>query len=172
MSGVDIGALLERLGLSPVNPGSWSGSHGWSGSTDVPLLDVRNPADGTPLAQVRPAGERDYEHVLRSAASAAAAWREVPAPKRGETARLLGEQLRNHKHDLGTLVSLENGKILAEGLGEVQEMIDIADFAVGQSRMLYGLSMHSERPKHRMSAQWHPHRDVGVVSAFIFPVAV
>ncbi|TLZ27898.1 MAG: aldehyde dehydrogenase family protein [Gammaproteobacteria bacterium] len=172
MSGVDIGALLERLGLSLVNPGSWSGSHGWSGSTDVPLLDVRNPADGTPLAQVRPAGEQDYEHVLRSAVSAAAAWREVPAPKRGETARLLGEQLREHKHDLGTLVSLENGKILAEGLGEVQEMIDIADFAVGQSRMLYGLSMHSERPKHRMSEQWHPLGVVGVISAFNFPVAV
>src|SRR5207302_244532 len=172
MSGVDIGALLERLGLSLVNPGSWSGSHGWSGSTDVPLLNVRNPADGTPLAQVRPAGEQDYEHVLSSAVEAAAAWREVPAPKRGEAVRLLGEQLRRHKSDLGTLVSLENGKILAEGLGEVQEMIDIADFAVGQSRMLYGLTMHSERPRHRMAEQWHPLGVVGIISAFNFPVAV
>jgi aldehyde dehydrogenase (NAD+) len=110
--------------------------------------------------------------VIASAQQAAAAWREIPAPKRGETVRLLGEELRRHKSDLGTLVSLENGKILAEGLGEVQEMIDIADFAVGQSRMLYGLSMHSERPRHRMSEQWHPLGVVGIITAFNFPVAV
>ena len=97
------------------------------------------------IAQFRPANSDDYERVLRSASAAAARWRAVPAPKRGEAVRLLGEELRRHKTDLGTLVSLENGKILAEGLGEVQEMIDIADFAVGQSRMLYGLTMHSER---------------------------
>jgi aldehyde dehydrogenase (NAD+) len=121
---------------------------------------------------VRPATEADYESVITSAAEAAAAWREVPAPKRGEAVRLLGEALRHHKADLGTLVSLENGKILAEGLGEVQEMIDIADFALGQSRMLYGLSMHSERPRHRMSEQWHPLGIVGIISAFNFPVAV
>src|SRR5213080_5536532 len=168
----DIDALLKRLGLGAVNPGAWSGSRGWSGATDAALMDVRNPSDGTLLAQVRPASAQDYEHVLSSAVEAAAAWREVPAPKRGEAVRLLGEQLRRHKSDLGTLVSLENGKILAEGLGEVQEMIDIADFAVGQSRMLYGLSMHSERPKHRMSEQWHPLGVVGVISAFNFPVAV
>jgi aldehyde dehydrogenase (NAD+) len=172
MSSVDVEALLKRLGLGPVNPGAWSGSHGWSGGTDTPLMSVRNPADGTPLAQLRPASAEDYEHVMRSAVSAAAAWRDVPAPKRGEVVRLLGEELRRHKSDLGTLVSLENGKILAEGLGEVQEMIDIADFAVGQSRMLYGLSMHSERPRHRMSEQWHPLGVVGVISAFNFPVAV
>ena len=172
MSNVEVEALLKRLGLGPVNPGAWSGSHGWSGGTDTPLMSVRNPADGTVLAQLRPASAEDYEHVMRSAASAAAAWRDVPAPKRGEAVRLLGEELRRHKSDLGTLVSLENGKILAEGLGEVQEMIDIADFAVGQSRMLYGLSMHSERPRHRMSEQWHPLGVVGVISAFNFPVAV
>jgi aldehyde dehydrogenase (NAD+) len=172
MSSVDVEALLKRLGLGPVNPGAWSGSHGWSGGTDTPLMNVRNPADGKLLAQLRPASAEDYEHVMRSAASAAAAWRDVPAPKRGEAVRLLGEELRRHKSDLGTLVSLENGKILAEGLGEVQEMIDIADFAVGQSRMLYGLSMHSERPRHRMSEQWHPLGVVGVISAFNFPVAV
>jgi len=172
MSHVDLNAVLARLGLSASNPGAWSGSAGWSKSAEEALLNVRNPADGSLLAQVRPASEKDYEAVLTSAVAAAAAWREVPAPKRGEAVRLLGEELRRHKNDLGTLVSLENGKILAEGLGEVQEMIDIADFAVGQARMLYGLSMHSERPQHRMSEQWHPLGVVGIISAFNFPVAV
>jgi aldehyde dehydrogenase (NAD+) len=109
---------------------------------------------------------------MRSAVTAANEWRQVPAPKRGEAVRLLGEALRKCKTDLGTLVSLENGKILAEGLGEVQEMIDICDFAVGQSRMLYGLTMHSERAQHRMYEQWHPLGIVGIISAFNFPVAV
>ncbi|HKD53526.1 MAG TPA: aldehyde dehydrogenase family protein [Steroidobacteraceae bacterium] len=165
-------AILKRLGLGPLNPGAWSGLHGWSSTTDVALINVRNPANGTLIAQVRPASAADYEHVISAAVAAAAAWRDVPAPKRGEAVRLLGEELRRHKDDLGTLVSLENGKILAEGLGEVQEMIDIADFAVGQSRMLYGLTMHSERPQHRMSEQWHPLGVVGIISAFNFPVAV
>src|SRR3989440_11981232 len=168
----DIDALLKRLGLGAVNAGAWSGSRGWSDATDVALMDVRNPSDGTLLAQVRPASVADYEHVLSSAVQAAAAWRDVPAPKRGEAIRLLGEELRRHKTELGTLVSLENGKILAEGLGEVQEMIDIADFAVGQSRMLYGSTMHSERPQHRMYEQWHPLGVIGIISAFNFPVAV
>jgi aldehyde dehydrogenase (NAD+) len=172
MSAVDVNALLARLDLAAVNPGAWSGARGWSKSSGAPLLNVKNPATGSLIAQVRPATDADYEDVLTSAQQAAAAWREVPAPKRGEAARLLGEELRAHKTDLGTLVSLENGKILAEGLGEVQEMIDIADFAVGQSRMLYGLSMHSERPRHRMSEQWHPLGIVGIISAFNFPVAV
>src|SRR6202162_6538138 len=109
---------------------------------------------------------------MASAVAAAAAWRQVPAPKRGEAVRLMGEELRQHKDALGSLVSMENGKIKAEGVGEVQEMIDIADFAVGQSRMLYGLTMHSERPQHRMSEQWHPLGVVGIISAFNFPVAV
>ena len=172
MSAVDVNALLARLGLAAVNPGAWSGQHGWSTSTEAPLLNVRNPANGALIAQVRPATEADYESVITSARQAASAWRDVPAPKRGEAVRLLGEELRRHKADLGTLVSLENGKILAEGLGEVQEMIDIADFAVGQSRMLYGLSMHSERPRHRMSEQWHPLGIAGIITAFNFPVAV
>ncbi|MBV8974798.1 MAG: aldehyde dehydrogenase family protein [Sinobacteraceae bacterium] len=165
-------AILRRLGLGPLNPGAWSGSHGWSSTTGTALLNVRSPASGTLIAQVRPATLEDYEHVVSSAVEVAARWREVPAPKRGEAVRLIGEELRRHKEELGTLVSLENGKILAEGLGEVQEMIDIADFAVGQSRMLYGLSMHSERPQHRMFEQWHPLGVVGIISAFNFPVAV
>jgi len=172
MSKPDINSLLGRLGLKASNSGAWSGSHGWSTSREGTLINVRNPADGSLIAQMRPASAEDYEAVMASASEAAAAWRHVPAPKRGEAVRLLGEELRRHKADLGTLVSLENGKILAEGLGEVQEMIDIADFAVGQSRMLYGSTMHSERPQHRMYEQWHPLGVVGIISAFNFPVAV
>ena len=168
----NISAILARLDLAPLNPGAWSGSQGWAGGANVPLLNVRNPATGALIAQVRPAGPQEYESVMSSAVATAAAWRAVPAPKRGEVVRLIGEELRRAKADLGTLVSLENGKILAEGLGEVQEMIDIADFAVGQSRMLYGLSMHSERPGHRMYEQWHPLGVIGILSAFNFPVAV
>ncbi len=172
MSKPDINALLGRLGLEAANAGAWSGTHGWSTSRESTLINVRNPADGSLIAQLRPASAQDYENVMASAVEAAARWRLVPAPKRGEAIRLLGEELRRHKTDLGTLVSLENGKILAEGLGEVQEMIDIADFAVGQSRMLYGSTMHSERPQHRMYEQWHPLGVVGIISAFNFPVAV
>jgi aldehyde dehydrogenase (NAD+) len=172
MNTIDINSLLSRLGLAPVNPGAWSGSQGWSTNRGGTLINVRNPTDGTLLAQVRPANEADYESVITSALETAATWRTVPAPKRGEAVRLLGEELRRNKTDLGTLVSLENGKILPEGLGEVQEMIDIADFAVGQSRMLYGNTMHSERPQHRMYEQWHPLGVVGIISAFNFPVAV
>ena len=153
---LDIHALLTRLGLSETNAGAWSGSKGWSTAQDGALINVRNPATGAVIAQVRPANATDYENVMTSAVETAEIWRSVPAPKRGEAVRLLGEELRKYKADLGTLVSLENGKILAEGLGEVQEMIDIADFAVGQSRMLYGNTMHSERPQHRMYEQWHP----------------
>jgi aldehyde dehydrogenase (NAD+) len=171
MSRVDLPALLGRLGLKDVNPGAWSGSSGWS-TGKGPDIAVHNPATGERIASVRAASADDYENVMRSALAAADAWRAVPAPKRGEAVRLMGEALRGRKQDLGTLVSLENGKILAEGLGEVQEMIDIADFAVGQSRMLYGLSMHSERPQHRMFEQWHPLGVVGIISAFNFPVAV
>ena len=174
MSGPEsnISSILARLDLAPLNPGAWSGSQGWASGANVPLLSVRNPATATLIAQVRPAGPQEYEAVIASAVEAAALWRTVPAPKRGEVVRLIGEELRRVKTELGTLVSLENGKILAEGLGEVQEMIDIADFAVGQSRMLYGLTMQSERPGHRMYEQWHPLGVVGIVSAFNFPVAV
>ncbi len=166
--------VLERLGIAPssVHAGAWSGLRGWSAARDASEIDVRNPTSGEPLARVRAAGVEDYEHVMRSACAVAADWRRVPAPKRGDIVRLIAEELRRSKQDLGTLVSLESGKILAEGLGEVQEMIDIADFAVGQSRMLYGLTMHSERPQHRMYEQWHPLGVVGIVSAFNFPVAV
>jgi aldehyde dehydrogenase (NAD+) len=163
---------LQALGLRELNPGTWSGSHGWSEQSDGPLIDSVNPATGKRLARVRGATPSDYEHVITGAVAAAAAWRQVPAPKRGEAVRLIGEELRQYKDALGSLVSLENGKIKAEGDGEVQEMIDIADFAVGQSRMLYGLTMHSERPQHRMYEQWHPLGVVGVISAFNFPVAV
>ncbi len=163
---------LKALNLHDVNPGTWSGSHGWSKQTSGGLIDSINPATGQRLAQVRGATADDYEHVLSAAVEAAKQWRQVPAPKRGEIVRLMGEELRLHKDALGSLVSLENGKIKAEGDGEVQEMIDIADFAVGQSRMLYGLTMHSERVQHRMYEQWHPLGVVGVISAFNFPVAV
>src|SRR5205814_7923477 len=118
------------------------------------------------------AGVDDYETVVARAAGAFHDWRMVPAPKRGDIVREIGNELRAHKADLGAMVTLEMGKILPEGLGEVQEMIDIADFAVGLSRQLYGLTMHSERPGHRMYEQWHPLGIAGVVSAFNFPVAV
>jgi aldehyde dehydrogenase (NAD+) len=163
---------LASLGLHDINAGVWSGTHGWSKSTSGPLIDCVNPATGARLAQVRGATLDDYEHVMAAAVSAASVWRTVPAPKRGEAVRLMGEELRAHKDALGSLVSLENGKIKAEGDGEVQEMIDVADFAVGQSRMLYGNTMHSERAQHRMYEQWHPLGVVGVISAFNFPVAV
>src|SRR5579872_117915 len=163
---------LQSLGLGDVNPGVWSGTHGWSTDSSGPLIDSVNPATGERIAQVRGASAQDYEHVMSAAVAAAAAWRQIPAPKRGEAVRLLGEELRLHKDALGSLVSMENGKIKAEGDGEVQEMIDIADFAVGQSRMLYGNTMHSERAEHRMYEQWHPLGVVGVISAFNFPVAV
>src|SRR6201996_1076988 len=164
--------ILHSLGLTEVNPGVWSGTHGWSSDTSGPLIDSINPSTGERLAQVRGATASDYEHVMNDALAAAAAWKRVPAPKRGEAVRLLGEALRQSKDALGSLVSMENGKIKAEGDGEVQEMIDIADFAVGQSRMLYGNTMHSERAQHRMYEQWHPLGVVGVISAFNFPVAV
>ena len=172
MSAIDASALLARLELNRVHPGAWSGARGWSSATEGEELAVKSPTTGENIATVRAASAADYEELMRSAATAAAEWRQVPAPKRGEAVRLLGEALRASKTDLGTLVSLENGKILAEGLGEVQEMIDICDFAVGQSRMLYGLTMHSERAQHRMYEQWHPLGVVGIISAFNFPVAV
>ncbi len=168
----EVSAIFKRLGIDSINPGAWSGNLGWSKDTAGALITSTNPATGATLAQVRAATVTDYEGVMRSAVEAAAAWRTVPAPRRGEAIRLMGEALRAVKEDLGALVTLENGKIKAEGLGEVQEMIDIADFAVGQSRMLYGLTMHSERPQHRMYEQWHPLGVVGIISAFNFPVAV
>jgi aldehyde dehydrogenase (NAD+) len=165
-------AVLERLGLEEVNAGAWSAIDGWLADPSAPLVQSVNPASGRVLAGVRATTVAQYEQVIESARAVGEEWRRVPAPKRGEAVRLVGEELRRHKSELGSLVSLEMGKIKAEGDGEVQEMIDIADFAVGQSRMLYGLSMHSERPSHRMFEQWHPLGVVGIISAFNFPVAV
>jgi aldehyde dehydrogenase (NAD+) len=167
---IDRGALLARLGLESENPGACAGPKSWRGGGAS--LISHSPADGSPIASVRGASLENLDAVIGAAVAAAGAWREVPAPKRGEAVRRLGLLLREYKDALGTLVSLENGKIKAEGDGEVQEMIDIADFAVGQSRMLYGKTMHSERPAHRMYEQWHPLGVVGVITAFNFPVAV
>jgi aldehyde dehydrogenase (NAD+) len=153
-----------------VNSGACHGD--WIAEPGGSVLESISPATGEALAAVRMASPADYEAVVGRAAVTFPAWRMLPAPKRGEIVREIGNELRAHKQDLGALVSLEMGKILAEGVGEVQEMIDIADFAVGLSRQLYGLTMHSERPGHRMYEQWHPLGIVGVISAFNFPVAV
>jgi aldehyde dehydrogenase (NAD+) len=162
--------LLERLGIQEVNSGA-----GWGEWIDNPrggeLVSI-NPSDGSAIATIRMAGAEDYEEVMRQACATFPRWRACPAPKRGEIVREIGQELRRYKDDLGALVSLEMGKILAEGKGEVQEMIDIADFAMGLSRQLYGLTMQSERPSHRMYEQWHPLGVAGVISAFNFPVAV
>jgi aldehyde dehydrogenase (NAD+) len=160
---------LNRLGIHEIHSGAcgadWIGTQG----AELPSL---NPATGAELGRIRLASAEDYETVMASALVVFERWRMLPAPKRGEIVREIGDELRRAKDDLGTLVSLETGKILAEGKGEVQEMIDIADFAVGLSRQLYGLAMHSERPQHRMYEQWHPLGVIGVISAFNFPVAV
>jgi aldehyde dehydrogenase (NAD+) len=161
-------ALLKKLGLQAQNAGVFDGQ--WSGSG--PALKSISPIDGKVLASVRTATADDYERAMQRASSAFAAWQSVPAPKRGELIRQFGNALRAAKSDLGQLVTLEAGKIVAEGEGEVQEMIDICDFAVGLSRQLYGLTMPSERPGHRMAEQWHPLGIVGIISAFNFPVAV
>jgi aldehyde dehydrogenase (NAD+) len=162
--------ILERLEIEPVNSGACDGE--WIANPSGGELCSINPADGSVIARVRMAGRDDYERVAQRAADAFLEWRMIPAPQRGEIVRELGNELRRSKADLGALVSLEMGKILAEGQGEVQEMIDVADFAVGLSRQLYGLTMHSERPGHRMYEQWHPLGVAGVISAFNFPVAV
>jgi len=164
-----VNGVLARLGLDDVNSGAATGT--WIHTKGEELVSY-NPSNGERLAAVRQAQAADYEQVVGAAQKAFETWRVVPAPKRGEVVRGLGNALREHKDDLGRLVSLENGKILSEGLGEVQEMIDICDFAVGLSRQLYGLSMHSERASHRMYEQWHPLGPIGCISAFNFPVAV
>jgi aldehyde dehydrogenase (NAD+) len=162
--------ILERLHVEPLNSGVCG--RDWIADPGGPELESRSPATDEVLAKIKTASISDYESVVRNASDVFADWRMLPAPKRGDIVREIGNELRAHKADLGALVSLEMGKILAEGLGEVQEMIDIADFAVGLSRQLYGLTMHSERPGHRMYEQWHPAGIVGVISAFNFPVAV
>jgi aldehyde dehydrogenase (NAD+) len=162
--------LLENLHVEPTNSGACHGD--WIANPSGAELASHSPASGEVLARVRMAGPADYEAVMARASAAFLEWRMIPAPVRGEIVRQIGDELRAHKQDLGALVSLEMGKILPEGLGEVQEMIDVCDFAVGLSRQLYGLTMHSERPGHRMYEQWHPLGIVGVISAFNFPVAV
>ncbi|MFN8182130.1 MAG: aldehyde dehydrogenase family protein [Bacteroidia bacterium] len=165
-----IAEALKALGLKDINPGAGTGTR-WSES-DGEIISSYSPADGTLIGKVKQATADDYEKTLRTAEEAFKVWRNMPAPKRGEIVRQIGEQFRKYKDPLGKLVSYEMGKSLQEGLGEVQEMIDICDFAVGLSRQLYGLTMHSERPKHRMYEQWHPLGIVGIISAFNFPVAV
>jgi aldehyde dehydrogenase (NAD+) len=167
-----IHAALKDLGIQAVNPGGSTGSRWWSGKAEGRLLQSMNPATGEIIAGIHPCSANDYQQIVKESDEVFRSWRMVPAPKRGEVVRLIGQALREKKDQLGTLVSLEVGKIKAEGDGEIQEMIDMADFAVGQSRMLYGSTMQSERPGHRMSEQWHPLGPVGVITAFNFPVAV
>ncbi|WP_395375335.1 aldehyde dehydrogenase family protein [Marinicella sp. W31] len=164
--------FLKELGIKDVNPGTCTGHNAWSDDTSAGLIDSFSPASGQLLGSVYSASESDYEKVIATAQEVFKEWRTIPGPQRGEAVRLVGEALREHKDALGSLVSAEMGKIKSEGDGEVQEMIDMADFAVGQSRMMYGNTMHSERPGHRMYDQWHPLGIVGVISAFNFPVAV
>jgi aldehyde dehydrogenase (NAD+) len=159
---------LEKLGLTDVNDGVFDGE--WHGGGAK--IDKISPIDGRRLASVGTASDDDYDKAITRAQKAFLKWRITPGPVRGETVRRLGNALRELKHELGQLVTLETGKIIAEGEGEVQEMIDICDFAVGQSRMLYGLTIQSERPSHRLMEQWHPLGVIAVITAFNFPVAV
>ena len=168
---IHINSVLKNLGISDLNPAYSTGST-WGSSSSAESIDSYSPANGEKIAGISLAVAADYETVMEQAKNASIFWRGLPAPKRGDIVRQLGDALRLHKQDLGTLVSYEMGKSLQEGLGEVQEMIDICDFAVGLSRQLYGLTMHSERPHHRMYEQWHPLGIVGIISAFNFPVAV
>jgi aldehyde dehydrogenase (NAD+) len=161
--------FLTRLGIKTTNPGTSTGLQYMDADDQIHSY---SPVTGAQIASVSVTTREQYEEVLKAAQSAFEIWRMMPAPKRGEIVRQYGEQLRKHKDDLGRLVSFEMGKSLQEGLGEVQEMIDICDFAVGLSRQLYGLTMHSERALHRMYEQWHPLGVVGIISAFNFPVAV
>ena len=164
--------ILKQLGIAANNAGVCYGPDKWGATKGRTTLASQNPATAETLATVVPATANDYDKVIAAAQAAFTSWRAVPAPRRGEIIRQIGAALREHKDALGSLISLEMGKIKQEGLGEVQEMIDMADFAVGQARMLYGNTMHSERPQHRMYEQWHPLGVVGVITAFNFPVAV
>ena len=167
---VDKSKLLSSLGLKDINQGSSTG-YQWLNSSGK-ISGVFSPVDGNKISSIIETDEDTYEKIIETASSAYVSWRKVPAPKRGEIVRQIGNELRENKDSLGQLVSYEMGKSLQEGLGEVQEMIDICDFSVGLSRQLYGLTMHSERPNHRMYEQWHPLGIVGIISAFNFPVAV
>jgi aldehyde dehydrogenase (NAD+) len=163
--------FLKDLGINKENAAASTGTE-WFGSKQKGHFDSYSPVDGQLIGSVYKADRQDYEKVIKTAEAAALKWRQIPAPQRGEIVRQMGEKLRQFKAPLGKLVAYEMGKSLQEGLGEVQEMIDICDFAVGLSRQLHGLTMHSERPNHRMYEQWHPVGLVGIISAFNFPVAV
>ncbi|MEM1243819.1 MAG: aldehyde dehydrogenase family protein [Pseudomonadota bacterium] len=163
--------ILNKLNIKSDNLGGCIAKDQWFASATESITSF-NPANGEAIANVKPITAADYEKIYQHSYQAFLQWREIPAPKRGEVIRQMGNALRENKDSLGTLVAMEMGKSIQEGHGEVQEMIDIADFAVGQSRMLYGLTMHSERPQHRMYEQWHPLGVIGVISAFNFPVAV
>jgi aldehyde dehydrogenase (NAD+) len=163
--------LLSQLGIEGQNP-AYSTGQGWGGHHNEKVREVYSPADGRLIASVRMATPEDYQRVVQTAQEAFEEWRRLPSPKRGEIVRQIGNRLREYKEPLGKLVSYEMGKILQEGLGEVQEMIDICDFAVGLSRQLHGYTMHSERAQHRMYEQYHPMGLLGIISAFNFPVAV
>ena len=169
-SSLVINEILSTLGIKSINQGASTGVTWLDTSADV--ISSISPVDGSEIAVVHAATEEAYEKVIRQAQKAFADWRSWPAPHRGEVVRQVGDRLRKYKEPLGKLVSFEMGKSYQEGLGEVQEMIDICDFAVGLSRQLYGLTMHSERPGHRMYEQYHPLGLVGIISAFNFPVAV
>ena len=167
----NITEVLNNLGIKDLNP-AWSTGSNWGNAQNADHIESFSPVDGKRIAGIHVASTADYESVITTAQEAFKSWGRVPAPKRGDIVRQLGDALRKNKDNLGTLVSYEMGKSLQEGYGEVQEMIDICDFAVGLSRQLYGLTMHSERPNHRMYEQWHPLGIVGIISAFNFPVAV
>jgi aldehyde dehydrogenase (NAD+) len=164
--------VLSALGLQAVESGTYLGHGEWSKTADAGVLEPVNPTTGEVLGRVQASSQADYDLIVERAQEAFKVWRTTPAPRRGEAIRLCADALRTHKDALGSLVALEMGKSKPEGDGEVQEMIDIGEFAVGLSRQLYGLTMHSERPGHRMYEQWHPIGLVGIISAFNFPVAV
>ena len=164
--------ILKTLGIKDVNPGASTGtSDGWLKTSGHEIVSI-SPIDGQPIASVIQATKTDYETIVLEAEAAFKKWRMTPAPQRGLIIKEIGDALRQYKEPLGKLITLEMGKIVQEGMGEVQEAIDCSDFALGLSRQLYGLSMHSERNKHRMYEQWHPLGIIGVITAFNFPVAV
>ncbi len=167
---VDIKRVLERLGISDINPGVSTGTK-WL-DTEGKLIESYSPVDGKLIGKVKSAARDDYEHVVQKSVEAFKEWRKVPAPVRAEVVRQIGLKLREHKDDLGALVTYEMGKILVEGKGEVQEMIDICDFAVGQARTMNGINLQSERPEHRLFEQYQPLGPVGIITSFNFPVAV
>ena len=169
--GLNISDILNRLHITDINEAISTGNR-WASDADAAIRPVNSPVDGKTIASVRMASQSGYNRAIEQAGKAFITWRQIPAPVRGGIVREIGDELRRRKDDLGKLVSYEMGKSLQEGYGEVQEMIDIADFAVGLSRQLYGLTMHSERPQHRMYEQYHPLGIVGIISAFNFPVAV